>query len=105
MSITSAALLKPFIVPLAVPLLAGPSAIATVMLMVTREPDRMTEWLLAVIAAWLAAAIILYSGAALSRFLGERGLLAIERVMGMLLTAVAVQMTLTGTRAFWMQPS
>jgi|SRR5262245_14975563 len=91
---------EPFIVPLAVPYLAGPSAIATVMLMVAREPQRLPEWILAVGAAWLASAAILYSGARLSRVLGQRGLIALERLMGMLLTAVAVQMTLTGIRAF-----
>jgi MarC family membrane protein len=91
---------EPFIVPLAVPYLAGPSAVASVMLLATREPERWPEWLLAVCAAWLASAVILYSGAAVSRFLGERGLIAIERLLGLLLTAVAVQMTLNGIRAF-----
>jgi multiple antibiotic resistance protein len=90
----------PFIVPLAVPYLAGPSAVATVMLLSTREPQRWPEWLLAVCAAWLAAAVILYCSAGLSRLLGERGLIAIERLFGLLLTAVAVQMTLNGVRAF-----
>jgi MarC family membrane protein len=90
---------EPFIVPLAVPLLAGPSAAATIILMATREPERRWEWLVALIGAWLAAAVILYCGAALSR-LGQRGLLALERLMGMLLTALAVQMTLDGFEAF-----
>jgi len=91
---------EPFIVPLAVPYLAGPSAVAIVMLMVAREPQRLPAWLLAVFTAWLASAVILYGGARLSRILGQRGLIAIERLMGMLLTAVAVQTTLTGIRAF-----
>jgi MarC family membrane protein len=91
---------EPFIVPLAVPLLAGPSAAATIILLVTREPERRWEWLLALVGAWLAAALILYFGAALSRLLGQRGLLALERLMGMLLTALAVQMTLDGIAAF-----
>jgi multiple antibiotic resistance protein len=91
---------EPLIVPLAVPYLAGPSAVATVMLMVTREPQRWLDWLLATLLAWFAAAVILYWGAALCRLLGERGLTAIERLMGMLLTAVAVQMTMNGVRAF-----
>lgn len=91
---------EPFIVPLAVPLLAGPSAAATIILMATREPERRWEWLVALMSAWLGAAIILYFGAALSRLLGQRGLLALERLMGMLLTALAVQMTLDGIAAF-----
>lgn len=90
----------PFIVPLAVPYLAGPSAVATVILLSTREPHRWPEWLLAVCAAWLASAVILYNSAALSRVLGERGLIAVERLFGLLLTAVAVQMTLNGIREF-----
>lgn len=90
---------EPFIVPLAVPLLAGPSAAATVTLLVTREPERRWEWFLALIASWLAAAVILYCGAALSRILGQRGLVAIERLMGMLLTSLAVQMTVDGIQA------
>ncbi len=96
----SGAAVDPFIVPLAVPYLAGPSAIATVMLLSTREPHRWPEWLLAVCAAWFASAVILYHSAALSRVLGERGLIAVERLFGLLLTAVAVQMTLNGIRAF-----
>jgi len=91
---------EPFIVPLAVPYLAGPSAMATVMLLVSREPGRWGHWLLALAAAWLASALILYWAADLSRLLRDRGLAAIERLMGMLLTAVAVQMALTGVRSF-----
>ncbi|GIW42029.1 MAG: UPF0056 inner membrane protein [Candidatus Binatia bacterium] len=91
---------EPFIVPLAVPYLAGPSAVATVMLLVTREPERWPEWLLAVVAAWLVSAVILYTAADLSRVVGRRGLTALERLMGMILTAVAVQMALHGVAEF-----
>lgn len=92
---------EPFVVPLAVPYLAGPSAMATVMLLVSREPARWMDWLAAVVAAWLGSAVILYFGAELSRLLGRRGLTAVERLMGMILTAVAVQMSLTGVRTFF----
>lgn len=91
---------EPFIVPLAVPYLAGPSAIATVMLLVTREPARWAEWLTAVALAWAASAVILYFAAFLRHLLRERGLTAIERLMGLLLTAVAVQMLLSGIGEF-----
>ena len=91
---------EPFIVPLAVPYLAGPSAVATVILLSTREPDRRPEWLLAVVLAWLASGIVLYSGASLNRLLSPRGLIAVERLMGLLLTTIAVQMTLTGIESF-----
>jgi multiple antibiotic resistance protein len=87
---------EPFVVPLAIPYIAGPSALATVLLMTSRDPGRHTEWLMAVSLAWLASAAILLLGATLSRFLGEKGITAIERLMGMLLVASAVQMFLDG---------
>lgn len=87
---------EPFIVPLAVPYIAGPSALATVLLMTSSESGRHVEWLLAISAAWLASAVILVAGSRISGFLGERGLRAIERLMGMVLVASAVQMFLDG---------
>ena len=87
---------EPFIVPLAVPYIAGPSALATVLLMTSREPGRRLDWFLAITAAWLATAAILIAGAKLSHFLGARGITAIERLMGMVLVAAAVQMFLDG---------
>lgn len=90
----------PFIVPLAVPALAGPSTMATILLLATREPERRWEWLIALGLAWLGAALILFLSADLSRALGPRGVRAVERLMGMLLIAVAVEMTLDGIRLF-----
>lgn len=87
---------EPFVVPLAVPYIAGPSALATVLLMTSRGPGRHPEWLAAVSLAWLASAAILLGGAMLSRMLGEKGIVAIERLMGMVLVASAVQMFLDG---------
>ena len=87
---------EPFVVPLAVPYVAGPSALATVLLMTSRDPGRQTEWFLAISAAWLASAAILLMGAKLSQFLGDKGITAIERLMGMVLVASAVQMFLDG---------
>ena len=87
---------EPFVVPLAIPYIAGPSALATVLLMTSRDPGRHAEWLLAVSLAWLASAAILLLGARLSRFLGDKGIAAIERLMGMMLVASAVQMFLDG---------
>jgi multiple antibiotic resistance protein len=91
---------EPFIVPLAVPYLAGPSAIATVMLLATREPQRWGHWLLALGLAWACSAVILYFARHLRRLLGEHGLTAVERLMGLLLTAVAVEMSLAGISEF-----
>src|SRR5690554_5419979 len=87
---------EPFIVPRAVPYVAGPSALATVLLMMSQEPGRWPEWLLAVLLAWAASSLILFFGSAMSRFIGERGLVAIERLMGMVLITISVQMLLTG---------
>lgn len=87
---------EPFVVPLAVPYVAGPSALATVLLMTSRDPGRQPEWFLAISAAWLASAAILLMGAKLSQFLGDKGITAIERLMGMVLVASAVQMFLDG---------
>ena len=91
---------EPFIVPLAIPYVAGPSAMATALLLMSGEPGRWPEWLLAVFLAWLASAIIIYFSSYLAKFLGEKGLVAIERLMGMLLITVAVQMLLNGIGAF-----
>ncbi len=87
---------EPFVVPLAVPYTAGPSTLATVLLLVTREPERWPVWLGAVVLAWLASAVILYFAGNLRKVLGERGLTAMERLMGMLLVIVAVEMLMSG---------
>lgn len=91
---------EPFIVPLAIPYVAGPSAMATALLMMSREPERWLDWLFAVLLAWLASAVIIYFSSYFAGFLGEKGLIAIERLMGMLLITVAVQMLLTGIAEF-----
>ncbi|MFV0388778.1 MAG: MarC family protein [Pyrinomonadaceae bacterium] len=87
---------EPFLVPLAIPYVAGPSAMATALLLISREPSRWLDWLLAVLIAWFASALIIYFASYFAKFLGEKGLIAIERLMGMLLVTVAVQMILSG---------
>lgn len=91
---------EPFIVPLAIPYVAGPSALASVLLIMSREPERWAEWVIALLLAWTLSGIILLVSSGLRRFLGERGLVAMERLMGMILTAIAVQMFMTGIRQF-----
>ena len=91
---------EPFIVPLAIPYVAGPSAMATEMLLMNREPNRWPEWLLAIFLAWLACSVILYFASGLRRYLTDRGLIAIERLMGMILVTVAVQMLMNGASQF-----
>jgi len=87
---------EPFIVPLAIPYVAGPSAMATELLLMNREPERWPEWLLAIILAWIGSSLILFFASGLRRYLTDRGLIAVERLMGMVLVTVAVQMLLTG---------
>jgi multiple antibiotic resistance protein len=91
---------EPFVVPIAIPLIAGPSALATVMLLATREPARVNGWALAVFGAWCVSTLLLVSAESLRRVLRPRGLVAIERLMGMVLMTVAVQMLLSGIREF-----
>jgi small neutral amino acid transporter SnatA (MarC family) len=91
---------EPFLVPLAIPSIAGPSALATVMLMVSREPSQRVAWVVALTAAMVVATFVLLAAHRLQRLLGERGMIAVERLMGLVLTALAVQMLLDGVRAF-----
>lgn len=90
---------EPFIVPMAIPMVAGPSGMAAVMLMGSQEPERMGSWSLALLLAWGATAAILFSATWLYKWLGHRVLIAIERLMGMLLVALSVQMLLDGVAA------
>jgi MarC family membrane protein len=91
---------EPFLVPLAIPSIAGPSALATVMLMASRDPSRLPAWIAALTAAMAVTTLVLLGAYRLQHLLGERGMLAVERLMGLLLTALAVQMLLDGVRAF-----
>ena len=91
---------EPFIVPLAIPMVAGPSGMAAVMLMGSQEPGRMGDWSLALMIAWGLTAAILFSATYLYRWLGTRVLMAIERLMGMLLVALSVQMLLDGVGTY-----
>ena len=96
---------EPFIVPMAIPLVAGPSGMAAVILMGSNEPGRLDEWSYALLIAWAATAVILFSATALYRFLGRRVLIAIERLMGMLLVAISVQMFLDGIAVYLANPA
>lgn len=90
---------EPFIVPIAIPLIAGPSALATLILM--SESHSMTPFISfgALMMAWTITAALLISAPVIYRFLGERGLAAMERLMGMLLLMLSVQMFVDGLRA------
>ncbi|WP_394132585.1 YhgN family NAAT transporter [Shewanella maritima] len=91
---------EPFIVPLAVPLMAGPSILAALLLLAHQDPNRMTDWTMALIGAWALSAVILMMSDVFHRLLGEKGLTAMERLMGMLLVMISVQMLLDGIIAY-----
>ncbi len=90
----------PFIVPLAIPAIAGPAAIATVMLLVSRAPQRLPEWIAAITVVMLVTLAFLVFAERISKLVGERGLLAFERLTGLILTAIAVEMLLRGIETF-----
>jgi multiple antibiotic resistance protein len=87
---------EPFIVPIAVPMIAGPSAIALLLLLASKYPDGMASSALAVLIAWGASAAILLVSPWFLRLLGRKGTQAMERLMGLLLILIAVQMFLDG---------
>ena len=90
---------EPFLVPLAVPLIAGPSTLAVLLLLQRTAPGQMGWLLLALTIAWALSAVVLLSSTILYRLLRERGLIAIERLMGMILVMMAVQMFMNGIQA------
>lgn len=91
---------EPFIVPLAVPALAGPSALATVLLLVSRDPAHSLQWVVAIGVVMVASALVLAFAERLQQVLGERATAAFERLMGLILAAVAVELMLRGVKSF-----
>ena len=92
---------EPFIVPLATPITAGPGSLTTVMLIASQYPDKKILCAISIAIASSIACLVVLGGRYLSKYLGERGLIAIERLSGMMLTAMAVQMFLTGLDAYF----
>ncbi|CAN5793955.1 YhgN family NAAT transporter [soil metagenome] len=88
--------IEPFIVPLATPFIAGPSVLASLLVMVSSQPEAMGKWLAALLISWSITAVVLLLSPFIARVLKERGSMAVERLMGMLLVMVAVQMFLNG---------
>jgi MarC family membrane protein len=91
---------EPLLFPLAIPTIAGPSALATVLLLSSRYPDCFWLILAAIAVAMLASTLILIASGRIARIVGQRVLTALERLMGLVLTAVAVEMFLQGMRTF-----
>ncbi|NKD54717.1 MULTISPECIES: MarC family protein [unclassified Haematospirillum] len=86
----------PWLVPLAVPLAAGPSSMAYVMLIATQEPDRIGDWALAIVMACVLGGLTIYTGDLLRRWIKDRALNLIERLMGIILVVIAIQMLMNG---------
>ena len=92
---------EPFVFPLAIPLLAGPSALATVLLLASRQPDRMFEWVGALTCAMLVSGVVLLAADRIRRWIGDSMVSAIEKLMGLVLTAVSVEMILAGLKRYF----
>lgn len=91
---------EPYIFPLAVPLIAGPALIATIMLFARLESSLLVM-ISAIILAWGLSGLILFFAAPIKKLLGENGLMACERLIGMILVIMAVQRLLDGILLFW----
>jgi len=96
-----AAVREPFIFPLAVPLLAGPSALATVLLLASRQPERVMTWAGALTVAMLVSGAVLLLADRIRKLLGDSMVSAIEKLMGLVLTAIAVEMILAGLKRYF----
>lgn len=91
---------EPFLVPLAIPMIAGPSSMAALILLSNQAPGRIIDWTMALGAAWLASAIILLFSNQFFKLLGEKGLSAMERLMGMILIMLSIQLFLDGIATY-----
>ena len=89
----------PLVVPIAIPMISGPASIATLMLLAKSHPNETGSIFLSVLIAWSVTAVILLSAPRLYKLLKRRGLTAMERLMGMLLLMMAVEMFIKGVRA------
>lgn len=90
---------EPFIIPMAIPLIAGPSLLASILLFTHEEPSELIM-VTAIVAAWLLSSVVLLLGPQLSRILGKNGLIASERLMAMILIMLAIQRFMEGVQEF-----
>ncbi|CAG1018546.1 hypothetical protein BURC_03335 [Burkholderiaceae bacterium] len=93
---------EPLIFPLAVPLLAGPSAMATVLLLASRQPERVLEWVGALTGAMAVSGAVLMLSDRIRRWVGDSVVSATEKLMGLVLTAIAVEMILAGLKRYFL---
>jgi len=89
---------EPLIVPIALPMIAGPSALATLILLSHNYPNEQQNLLISLLIAWAISTIIFLISPLLYRVLKDKGLKALERLMGMLLLIMSVQMFIDGIR-------
>jgi MarC family membrane protein len=94
---------EPFIFPLAVPLLAGPSAMATVLLLASRQPERLLDWVGALTVALAVSGVVLLLADRIRRWVGDQVVTAMEKLMGLVLTAIAVEMILAGLKRYFFE--
>ena len=91
---------EPLIVPLAIPAIAGPSALATVLLLVSQAPEKRLEWIAALCVTMTVSAVVLVLAERIQRVVGDRFVVALERLMGLVLVALSIEMMLRGIRTF-----
>lgn len=96
-------LAEPLIVPLAIPAIAGPSALATVLLLVSQAPEKRLEWIAALCVTMTVSAVVLVLAERIQRVAGDRFVVALERLMGLVLVAVSIEMMLRGIKTFIQQ--
>jgi len=96
-------LTEPLIVPLAIPAIAGPSALATVLLLVSQAPEKRLEWIAALCVTMTVSAVVLVLAERIQRVAGDRFVVALERLMGLVLVAVSIEMMLRGIKTFIQQ--
>ncbi|NDY90829.1 MarC family protein [Ideonella livida] len=93
---------EPLVFPLAVPLLAGPSAMATVLLLASRQPERLTHWIGALALVIVVCAVAMLGAGRIRKLLGQAVVTALEKLMGLVLTAIAVEMILAGLKRYFL---
>jgi small neutral amino acid transporter SnatA (MarC family) len=91
---------EPFLVPLAIPLVAGPSILAALMLLSHQYPHQISHLVAALLIAWGLSMVILILSDVFLRLLGDKGVSALERLMGLILVMLSTQMFLDGIRAY-----
>jgi len=91
---------EPLVVPLAIPAIAGPSALATVLLLVSQAPEKRLEWIAALCVTMSVSAVVLVLAERIQRVAGDRFVIALERLMGLVLVAVSIEMMLRGIKLF-----